>query len=178
MSIRGVHTALHTNEALLSAGAWTSTTSTSSPCAADGLRHRTLWLSVFEVVHLGVDPATPVVQPLDLPPLRRMPCCQNPCFRCENRRGGFQFPFIGICTRRAVLSRRGATPAETWQLAQTDHATLDLVAATMHSSSLEVGDFVPAHMERLSRRLSFGMDGISMDYLFNQWRMWRLGSPI
>ena len=98
--------------------------------------------------------------------------------RCENRRGGFQFPFIRIWTRRAVLSRRGATPAETWQLAQTDHATLDLVAATMHSSSLEVGDFVPAHLERLSRRLSFGMDGISMDYLFNQWRMWRLGSPI
>ena len=55
----------------------------------------------------------PVVQSVDLPPLRRMPCCQNHCFRCENRRGGFQFPFIGIWTRRAVLSRRGATPAET-----------------------------------------------------------------
>ena len=103
---------------------------------------------------MGVDPAMPVVQSVDLPPLRRMPCCQNPCFRCENRRGGFQFPFIGIWTRRAVLSRRGATPAETWQLAQSDNAALDLVAATMHSFGLEAEDFVPAHVERLSRRLA------------------------
>ena len=76
-----------------------------------------------------------------------------------------------IWTRRAVLSRRGATPAETWKLAQTDHATLDLVAAHMHSSGLEVQDFVPQHMKRLYRRLALGMDGISLDYLLGnaQW---------
>ena len=75
MSIPGVHTALHTHEALLSAGAWMDFNQHICELTLFGrwFQARTLWLSVFEVVHLGVDPAKPVVQPLDLSPPRRMP---------------------------------------------------------------------------------------------------------
>ena len=37
---------------------------------------------------------------------------------------------------------------------------------------------MPVHVERLSRRLALGMDGISLDYMFSQWRLWRFGNPI
>ena len=165
MSIPGVHTALHTNEALLSAGALMDFNQHIHELCHCGrwFQARKLWMSVFEVVHLAVDPATPVVQPRDLLPLLTMPCCESPCLRRENKRGGFQFPFVGIWTRRAILFERGASPAETWALAQADHGTLDLVAVHMHSSGLEIQDFVPPHLARLSARLALGMDGVSLD---------------
>ena len=177
MSIPGVRPALHSNEALLSAGAWMDFNQHIHELCLCGrwFQARTLWLSVFEGVHLGVDPATPVVQPLDLPPLRRMPCCQSPCFRCENRRGGFQFPFAGIWTRRAISSRRGATPAETWTLAKAGHFTLDLFAPHMQVLAWRSttscrptwrdcrGDWCWAWMESVAttRSLSGGFGGLA-----------------
>ena len=104
----------------------------------------TLWCSVFEVVHLGVNPAMPVVQSVDLPPLRRMPCCQNPCFRCENRRLGVKTGGVGFSSFHRYLDPQSCFASmgrPQWQLAQSDNATLDLVAAAMHSSGLEAADF-------------------------------------
>ena len=137
---------------------WTSiSTSVSSPCSADGFRRAPCGCRFLRLSILGWIQQNLWFSPLIfLHPVG----CQPPCFRRESRRGGFQFPFIGIWTRGAVLSRRRATPAETWQLAP----------------GLEVQDFVPQHMERLCKRLALGMDGISLDYLFSQWRLWRLGN--
>ena len=79
-----------------------------------GGEHARLWDSVLEVVDLGADPSTPVLQNLDTPLVRRMPCCRTPCGRCAHGRGRFRFPFSGIWTRRAVFPQDGATVAATW----------------------------------------------------------------
>ena len=97
MSTRGIHLAVHTNEALLSTGAWMDFSQHINMLVLRGDVEEAgaLWGLVFEVVHMGVDPATPVLQSMDMPPIRRMPCCKTPCVRCETGRGGLQFPFIG-----------------------------------------------------------------------------------
>ena len=82
--------AVHTDQVLLSTGAWMDFSQHVHTLLLGGKveEARTLWDSVFEVVHMGVDPSTPVLQSPDMPPIRRMPCCKTPCARCENRRGG------------------------------------------------------------------------------------------
>ena len=89
--------AVHTNETLLSTGAWMDFSQHINMLVLRGDVDEAgaLWGLVFEMVYMGVDPATPVLQSMDMPPIRRMPCCKTPCVRYETGRGGFQFPFIG-----------------------------------------------------------------------------------
>ena len=149
MSIPGVRPALHSNEALLSAGAWMDFNQHIHELCLCGrwFQARTLWLSVLKLCTWAWIPQHLWSNPLIS--FRYVGCPAASHLVCENE----GIPSIGIWTRRAVLSRRGATPAETWNLAQTDHAH-------MHSSGLEVRDC---------------MDGVSLDYMFSQWRLWRLG---
>ena len=128
---------------------------------------RKLWMSVFEVVHnLAVDPATPVVQPWDLLPLLTMPCCESPCLRqvlgAKIREEVFNSPSLGFGPAVPFCLKGGRRPLRLG-LAQADHGTLDLVAVHVHSSGLEIQDFVPPHLARLSARLALGMDGVSLD---------------
>ena len=181
MSVPGVDIAVHTDEALLSTGAWMDFSAHVLQLQLRGEHDKAwnLWDSVFEVVHLGIDPATPVLQNLDLPPVRRMPCCRPHCERCSQGRGGFRFPFIGVWTRKAVFPRDGATVAATWdRYHNTPHDTLDRLQIHMLASGHGVESFVPPHMDRLARRLGRGEDGISLDFLFSRWRFWCLGTGL
>ena len=94
MSIPGIHVAVHTDQVLLSTGAWMDFSQHVHTLLLGGKVEEawTLWDSVFEVVHMGVGPSTPIRQSPDMPPIRRMPCCKTPCARCENRRGGVPVP--------------------------------------------------------------------------------------
>ena len=80
MAIPGIHVAVHAEEQLLSAGAWMDFSQYVTTLVLAGRMDeaRVLWGSVFEVVHLGVDPAMPVLQDPRLPPLRRTSCCVKP----------------------------------------------------------------------------------------------------
>ena len=181
MSVPGIDIAIHTNEALLSTGAWMDFASHVRKLSFMGKHDeaRRLWDSVFEVVHLGIDPSTPVLQQLDMPPIRRVPCCCSNCERCSHGRGGFKFPFIGVWTRRAVFPRDGATVAATWdRYHATPDETMDLLALNMLASGSCVEDFAPPHMDRLVARMGRGEDGVSLDYVFAQWRFWCLGTGL
>ena len=70
MAVPGVDVAVHTDEALLPTGAWMDFSEhvRALMLRGDETKARQLWDSVFEVVHLGVDPATPVLQNVDLAP--------------------------------------------------------------------------------------------------------------
>ena len=70
MATRGIHLAVHTNEALLSTGAWMDFSQHINMLVLRGDVEEAgaLWGLVFEVVHMGVDPATPVLQSMDMPP--------------------------------------------------------------------------------------------------------------
>jgi hypothetical protein len=166
MSIPGIHVAVHTDQVLLSTGAWMDFSQHVHTLLLDGKDEeaRTLWDSVFEVVHMGVDPSTPVLQSPDMPPIRRMPCCKTPCARCENRRGGFQFPFIGTWTHRAVFAQEALSVASNWDRYHAHpHETLDLVAVQMYASGHSVQE------AKLSDRLARGDDGVSQSYTSLPW---------
>ena len=181
MAIPGIHVAVHTEEQLLSAGAWMDFSQYVTTLVLAGRMDeaRVLWGSVFEVVHLGVDPAMPVLQDPRLPPLRRIPCCVKPCRRCESALGGFKFPFVGLWTRRAVFAQVGASAAETWDaFLRWPDEKLDLVAVQAAASGLSVPDFIPSHMERVLVRLALGRDGISLGLLYERWRTWQNGEAV
>ena len=150
MAIPGIHVAVHTEEQLLSAGAWMDFSQYVTTLVLAGRMDeaRVLWGSVFEVVHLGVDPAMPVLQDPRLPPLRRIPCCVKPCRRCESALGGFKFPFVGLWTRRAVFAQVGASAAETWDaFLRWPDEKLDLLAVQAAASGLSVPDFILGAVE-------------------------------
>ena len=69
MAVPGIHVAVHTEERLLSAGAWLDFSQYVNilvlACRMD--EARALWGSVFEIVYLGFDPALPVLQDPRLP---------------------------------------------------------------------------------------------------------------
>ena len=106
MAIPGVHVAVHTEELLLSAGVWMDFSRHINTLVLAGQMDeaRQLWGSVFKVVHLGVDPALPVLQDLRFTPLTRALCCVKPCQRCELAHGDFRFPVVGTWACR-LLSR-------------------------------------------------------------------------
>ena len=181
MAVPGIHVAVHTEEPLLSAGAWMDFSQHVNTLVLGGRldEARTLWESVFEIVHLGVDPALPVLQDPRLPPLRRIPCCAKPCTRCESAQGGFKFPFVGTWCRRAVFAQRDASVARTWEaFHRFPHEKLDLLALQMVASGRVVSDFVPRHVATMVDRLALGFDGVSISLLFERWRTWQNGSSV
>ena len=115
---------------------------------------------IYEVIHEGCDPEISVLEVGYLPDMRRVPCSVTPCISCEQKRGGFVFPWVGIWTRRAALAFEG----EAAQLARDRyHATpderCDLLACAMVSSGRTLEDFVPLRFNRLVARLRLGRDG-------------------
>ena len=82
MSVGGIHLAVHTDEALLSTGAWMDFSQHVHTLVLRGDLDEatTLWVSVFVVVHMGVDPTASVLQSLEMPnqtnALLQDPMCQ------------------------------------------------------------------------------------------------------
>ena len=155
MSIRGVHTALPSmRHSCRRVPGWTSTS--------------TFMSSVYRFLKWCTWVWTP--QCLSCNQLTSLHCigchvARNPVLGVKT--GGVGFSSLSWVSGPAELfCLEGERPQLRLGSWQSDNATLDLVAATMHSSGLEAEDFVPAHVERLSRRLAFGMDGISLDYMF------------
>ena len=122
MTTPGIHKAMHTSAKILHPGAWLDFASYMNSLIAQGrvLDARSLWGSVFEVMHMGVDPCIvtlDVGRPGMLPPIRRVPCTATNCERCQTGRGGFQFPFVGCWMRRAVVVQDGiVSPQAAWEV--------------------------------------------------------------
>ena len=112
---QGVDVAVHCNEALLSAGALLDFRAHVEGLLARGGRAGALvvWESVVVFIHEPHIPDAEFVVD-GLPPLEECPCTLSPCPRCEQGRGGFRFPWLGVWTRRSVLAQPGASPPEVW----------------------------------------------------------------
>ena len=97
--IPGVHVAIHTRAEILHTAAWLDFSNYVRSLLRLGrfVEARTLWESVVEVIHNGTNPNVEVLGIPELPGILRMPCMESPCVRCDTCRGGFKFPFVGIC---------------------------------------------------------------------------------
>ena len=77
---------------------------------------------------------------------------------------GFQFPFIGTWTHRAVFAQEALSVASNWDRYHAHpHETLDLVAVQMYASGHSVQE------AKLSDRLARGDDGVSQSYTSLPW---------
>ena len=174
MSTPGIHVAVHTDEVLLSTGAWMDFSQHINTLVLGGQldEARVLWGSVFEVVHMGVDPSTPVLQSHDMPPIRRMLCCKTPYVRCETGRGGFQFPFIGTWARRAVFAQDGGAVAATWdRYHASPHGKLDLRRCTAQGMQWRTSSPQPPGEANRPSCVGFWrrVSERSQSYFFAQW---------
>ena len=101
-----------------------------------------LWDSVCEIVHLGSPCSTSVLQVQGMPPLLQVPCCNENCRRCEEHRGGFQFPWLGTWSRRAVLVQSGTPLNEAWASYHLNEEKLDLsFGDSVHGQSNVAGRY-------------------------------------
>ena len=80
-----------------------------------------------------------------LPPLEECLCTLSPCPRCEQGRGGFRFPWLGIWTRRSVLAQPGASPAEVWSGYHANLERLDLLLLAPLASGRVRADVLRNH---------------------------------
>ena len=137
---------------------------------------RTLWESVVGVIHNGTKPNVEVLGIPELPGVCRVPCMESPCMRCDTRGGGFQFPFVGIWTRTAVLARAGDTAQSVWERYHAGEDTFELLALQRVASGVTRAQLLPRHVNGALARLALCCDGITMQELFELWRAWQHGS--
>ena len=107
-----------------------------------------LWASCVEIQHFPPMPDREPEYP-GLPPVRVRPCTQSPCARCEGRRGGYQFLFIGPHCRAAVLVTSGDDPARAWARYHDDRTRLTRLQVAEAWSTLYPEQVLPLHADRL-----------------------------
>ena len=123
---------------------------------------RVLWESVVEIRHAGSVPMAVVGGFPELPELRWAPCTTVDCRRCAERRGGFQFPWLGFWCRRGVVVAVGTNPAQAWE---GYHASAERFSADVLprlASALDRDQICPDHLWRLLARLEEGRDGVTI----------------
>ena len=110
-----------------------------------------LWKAVLVVVHFPPTEASEF-RIHKLGSLREVPCVVAGRARCTEQRGGFQFPWLGTWTKRAVLVQ-AEVGADAWDLyyAGRDYLEEDQLRAL--DSGMRVPRLVPDHMARF---ISFG----------------------
>ena len=175
MSELGTSLAAYTRYQVIHAAAWMEFSAHLQELVAEGREREALrlWASVVELVHLG-SPG----QPLSIagfPPVRRFVCTTIPCARCTDRRGGFQFPWVGVWNRRCLLVQEGLGPAVAWQRYHASAARLDRLALQWIAFDLGPLDILPVHVGLAVERLDDGDDGIDTEEFFELVRLWQQG---
>ena len=176
--IPGVHVAIHTRAEILHTAAWLDFSNYVRSLLRLGrlVEARTLWESVVEVIHNGTNPNVEVLGIPELPGILRMPCMESPCVRCDTRRGGFKFPFVGIWTRTAVLAQMGDSAQLLWERYHGSEETFELLALQRLVSGVTRDQLVPSHVGRALSRFAPGRDGFTLQEFFELWRAWQVGS--
>ena len=164
MSDLGTSRAAYTRYQVIHAAAWMEFSAHLQELVAEGRERDALrlWASVVELVHLG-SPGQPL-SIAGLPPVRRFVCTNIPCARCTDRRGGFQFPWVGVWNRRCLLVQEGLGPAVAWQRYHASAARLDRLALQWIASDLGSLDILPVHVGLAVERLDSGDDGIGSGF--------------
>ena len=155
----GVDVAVHTYEPLLATAAWLDTAQHLRALMAAG-QTVAAWRIFASVVEIRHAPAGPVLSSTipGLPPFRRVPCVAADCARCREGRGGFQFPFVGLWTRRGVFPPPDANGAEAWERLARWLATetCDLLSLEAVRSGISVLEICPTHVGCLVEAVEAG----------------------
>ena len=137
-----------------------------------------LWRAVVVVVHLPPTEASEF-RIHSLGSLREVPCMVEGCARCTEMRGGFQFPWLGTWTKRAVLVQAEVGPEEAaWDLYYAGRDYLDEDQLRAVDSGMRVQQLVPEHVARFIGYVELaGLEecGLDREAVFWAWRRWQAG---
>ena len=176
----GIDVAVHCKEPLLHAAAFSSFEVYIHGLLEQGRMSDaiTLWDSVVEIQHLPI-PDEPLLSPIrGLPPMRKSVCCEVGCLRCEQRRGGYRFLWVGVWTRRFAVVWPGAPAVEAWQSFGANSDNMELLQLHMVASDRKAADFCPDPWHTAMQLTSKCLGCASMADLVAQWRIWQLGSEV
>eukprot|EP00434_Breviolum_minutum_P003606 symbB.v1.2.003175.t1/scaffold173.1/size339812/18 len=136
-----------------------------------------LWASVVEFQHMPPTTALDATA-TGMPPLRQAACVNQPCARCEEKRGGFQFPWIGPWTSKGVLVVPGATVEGAWRRREELQDKLDLLELRMLSDDKTATDFCPALWYKAVQLAAPLLGCASKQQVFEIWRQWQRGYAV
>ena len=181
--IVGVHVAMFTADEVLSAAAFLEFRRQVDALLAQGdwagaLR---LWSSVVIFEHMP-----PTTRPgtgregfplCGLPYVPRVSVC--PC--CDQGRGGYVFPWIGIWNRRGTVVASGLTPQQAWDRHARLDASMDLLLLQPHSTPYSAANFVPSYLWEFMQKVPGDVDLLPLQTFQSEvlyyMRHWLLGSP-
>ena len=119
------------------------------------------WVYCVEIQHFPRAPHRESEYP-GLPPVRVRPCTQLPRARCDGRRGGFQFPFIGVHCPASVLVEPGTDPSRAWARYH------GLQPASLEPRWQKHGPVLPIHADRM-------LQLATTRNVWWAWRAWHAG---
>ena len=170
--------ASHTKDPILSAASFADFQGEVAKQLHDGNEAdaKELWLSAVEILHKPWFLAS-TTKPNGLPPLRVAPCMAEPCPRCDQSRGGFQFPWLGSWTRRACMPVPGSEPDAAWQRLLTRPEKMDRMLVAAYSSGKVAEDVAPMAMATVLERATDRPGYASKMGVLQAWHGFQRGHP-
>ena len=142
--IVGVHVAMFTAAEVLSSAAFIEFRRQVDALLARGDRAGALrlWSSVVLFEHMP--PSSRAGDgPVGFPPMRISVCPKSACPRCDQGRGGYVFPWVGIWNRRGTIVPPGFTPQQAWDRHARLDAAMDLLLLQPYRTPCSAEIFVP-----------------------------------
>ena len=157
--IVGVHVAMFTDAEVLSSAAFLEFRRQVDALLARGdragaLRH---WSSVVLFEHMPPS-SRPGDGPAGFPPMRISICPKSVCPRCDQGRGGFVFPWVGIWNRRGTIVPPGFTPQQAWDRHARLDASMDLLLLQPYRTPYSAGNFVPTYLWEFQQKVPGDFD--------------------
>ena len=105
--------------------------------------------------------------------------CMPP--RCDQGRGGYVFPWVGIWNRRGTIVPPGFTPQQAWDRHARLDASMDLLLLQPYRTPYSADDFVPSYLWEFQQKVPGDFDLSPLQTFQSEvlyyMRHWILGSP-
>ena len=139
-----------------------------------------LWSSVVLFEHMP--PSTrPGDGPAGFPSMRISVCPKSECPRCDQGRGGFVFPWVGIWNHHGTIVPPGFTPQQAWDRHARLDALMDLLLLQPYRTPYSADNFVPSYLWEFMQKVPGDLDLLPLQTFQSEvlyyMRHWILGSP-
>ena len=180
--IVGVHVAMFTAAEVLSSAAFIEFRRQVDALLARGDRAGAmrLWSSVVLFEHTPPS-SRPGDGPAGFPPMRISVCPKSARPRCDQGRGGYVFPWVGIWNRRGTIVPSGFTPQQAWDRHARLDANMDLLLLQPYRTPYSAENFVPSYLWEFQQKVPGDFDLLPLQTFQSEvlyyMRHWILGSP-
>ena len=180
--IVGVHVAMFTGAEVLSSAAFIEFRRQVDALLVWGERAGALrlWGSVVLFEHMP--PSTrPGDGPAGFPSMRISVFPKSVRPRCDQGRGGYAFPWVGIWNRRGTIVPSGFTPQQAWDRHARLDASMDLLLLQPYRTPYSADNFVPSYLWEFMQKVPGDLDLLPLQTFQSEvlyyMRRWILGSP-